>query len=409
MEPDPVLKSLTDNPLAPLPDDQSTCYLIGAGLSAASRFAVPTATGFLAPSFVKHIEGEDETIDLASSRPELKTFLSRIESRFGELSGLNIETVLTDLYVRSFGIGRSWEFENDVTLLTSPGANVERDYQLALAYIRERLPSFASPKAASCPLIKRFVETLRPGDSLVTLNYDEILEHHLAPDHGKMMCFRHLESLIAAPGSLLGGYAAPFLAGSHPGPGNGILAKLHGSNNWFTCSNRACPSSRYIQPFGHWATQGTQFYEAKDGFARCVNCGSPQRAVIVPPTAAKAFDDFPKLGVLWSRAYEAFRAASRWVLLGVSLATTDFHLGAFLRSLSAQAGTVPQTANRLEIVIADKDPKPVARRMLSVLAPRGRTAVTRADREFYVANSIEAYVNATEGAIERFGSASRPP
>ena len=87
----------------------TVCYLVGAGLSAESLYQVPTAVGFFSRTFEKHYADQVKQINVPGLVPDLADLLDRIEEDYGPLEKLNLETVMTDLYVRAFGIARSWE------------------------------------------------------------------------------------------------------------------------------------------------------------------------------------------------------------------------------------------------------------------------------------------------------------
>ena len=316
----------------------SVSYLVGAGLSAGSAFCAPTSKGFFARSFTKHCDGEDREIKLSvdGDAPELASLLDRLETYYGPVEELDLEDVMSDLHLRAYGIARAWgsmDYSRDSARYIPV---LQSDFRLLIRYVRDRLPCVETT-GKRCPRVTSFAQLIRRQDSIVTLNYDTILERHLA-DCKESHHLEYLELSIEPPGSTYGGSAEPIFRNPRPSAQRGVFTKLHGSKDWYTCSNPACLNHAYIFPNNPWYPSTTSRGKEEGPLLRCSACGSSRMPVIVPPTPSKSFEDFPKLGFLWSQSYEALRRAQRWVLIGVSLAATDFHLSSFL---SLADGPVP--------------------------------------------------------------------
>lgn len=359
--------------LKPIPTEASVCYLVGAGFSAATRFRFPTATGFLKHEFDDLTRDEPESVNLDAAAFAVQEALNRIEREYGALDGLNLEALMTDIYVRAFGIGRAWDPDTPGSVGIGPSGELQGLYEALQRCIYLRL-SFTGGAFTPCPLAERLVQALRRQDSIATLNYDVILEAHLDaflarhPAHTQAVgCEQRLERLavlLGPHGSTVGGPAAPMFRELSFKRG-GILAKLHGSVDWYSCPNEHCPNHRYIALAGPW--YGRPLLAMRQ--AGCSHCGWHPRIVIIPPTVLKAFDEFPNLHLLWSQSYHALRRASRWVFMGVSLAPTDFHLAALLRSASRSALRFRGPDPSGQLCIVDKQPECVANRLVDALAP----------------------------------------
>ena len=63
----------------------------------------------------------------------------------------------------------------------------------------------------------------------------------------------------------------------------------------------------------------------------CRFCGMALRTMIVPPVIGKRFEDVGKIAFLWNLALREMRAARNVVIIGVSLAPTDFDLRWLIR------------------------------------------------------------------------------
>ncbi len=382
----------------------SVCYLVGAGLSAQSVFSAPTSNGFFARTFTKHCDGEDKEIELSDEAAgrELAGLLDRLETHYGPIKELDLEDVMSDLYLRAFGIARAWGWMDDSRDPALYIPDLQADYRLLIRYVRERLPSVEWTEKR-CPMVEKFAQLIRAQDSIVTLNYDTILERHLADKENHHLGY--LESSIGPPGSTYGGAAEPIFR--HPGPsdGRGVFTKLHGSKDWYTCSNPACLNHTYIFPNNPWYPSTTSMGKKEGALLRCPACGSSRVPVIVPPTPSKSFEDFPKLGFLWSQSYHAFRMANLWVFIGVSLARTDFHLSSFFRSLTGPSPLTGQRRN-VEICVVNRDRETVtevADRLTLAMSPHAANAFRSGwkSNPIYAFESIDQFVNAAGASDQR--------
>jgi len=342
--------------LRAIPPPSEICYFLGAGFSKASNYELPTANEFLSRDALIYCRdrlNQKGTISV-SKHPDLSQLLIRLEARYGDVGSLNLEDVMSDLYERSAGIGEPWS-NRDATLVdrvlpfrdpdvraiapdgipvepAPEGSDLGRDYGLLLRFICLRL-RVVEASDDECPRVHRFLSTLRRRDSIITLNYDTIVERHLTRRQGDtpVGCER-LEMLnvwIGPPGSTHGGAGVPIIEPFQPTE-RGYLVKLHGSVNWRACPRPMCPNHWYIQP-----TEGLR-PEMGDGVeqGRCTACGSIPDVVIIPPIALKSFDRFPKLRLMWLQAFHALRLAPRWVFIGVSFAPTDMQLRSLVRAAS---------------------------------------------------------------------------
>ncbi len=345
----------TKDNLRPLQGSHSICYFLGAGFSAQSNYRLPTAVGFLsreAPVYSHDWRGQKGSI-CASEREDLLQLLLRLEARYGELGLLNLETVMSDLYERTAGIGQPWgdrdaayvdqvlPFENPglrpvaprgIRLAPRPeGSDLRRDYELLLLYIALRLRT-VEVAPDECPMARRFLDTLRLRDSIITLNYDTIIERQWtrSPEY---------RTLPDERVDLLGNYIGAPACGHQTGPAmlddvqpgaRGFFAKLHGSVDWRSCPDPMCPNHKHIASTSRRRPGTLNGAEQRN----CAACGSVVQPVIIPPVATKPFERFPKLRLMWLQAFRALRLAPRWVFIGVSFAPTDTQLRSLVRAAS---------------------------------------------------------------------------
>lgn len=120
------------------------------------------------------------------------------------------------------------------------------------------------------------------------------------------------------------------------------LLKLHGSLNWLYCPT--CNSIR-ITPKEKGVMRIFTHSEV------CENDQSDQRALIIPPTWQKVYDN-PYLVSIWLEAERILRKASKVVFVGYSLPESDVHIKYLMKkSLFRNRGPHP------EIIVIDRDGK----------------------------------------------------
>ena len=195
-------------------------------------------------------------------------------------------------------------------------------------------------------LYTRLVSKLAPGDAILTLNYDTLLD----------------SALVNAgwnPGKgygLIGGDSKLGWTRARPVPSPRLadvsLFKLHGSLNWYVRGT-----------FGKLA----RVFEAKPTRVliserpRTNEFGSLVRQ-IVPPIYGKFFAH-KHWRVLWSAAHDAVVEAEALVIIGCSLVDTDFHLSGML---SHAVKKRKSSQNPFELVAA-VDRTKVRRKWLALL------------------------------------------
>ena len=390
------------NSLRALSPDDRVCYLLGAGFSAAVDDNYPTACNFLMRKIPRYTvtkgKLELDFKDYDEGEPDLKGLLCRIKEQYGCLDSLNLEHVITDLYVRAFGLGRAWERAVSLHRSHHPVFELQEDYRKLIEYIRLRL-DYLAEYPDEHRLARRFVKALRRSDSVLTLNYDTVVERHLdSKDKAKRL--KRLQNAIGPPGSGCLGPPAPMFRGRAPGE-RGVFAKLHGSIDWITCPNENCPNRHYIQAISAYYPanrDGPKF--AGMNRSHCDTCGWSSEIVIVPPTAAKPFERFPRLSVMWSQAHEALRQAQRWVFIGVSFAATDFHLSTLLRAASRDArafrGTRKHTGQICIVNKGKEAAEDVKGGLLSALSREAKKCVADDENPIVPFESLEQYLHTVE-------------
>jgi len=358
-------------------------YFLGAGFSVASCPKYPTSDGFLT---------RDKQI--LTDHEYLVKVLERIEAHHGPLEQVNLEDVMTDLEVRAFGLGHAWEDAEPQAGRENSLPTLRRDFEGLIRYITIRL-RLLDQEPEEHTLAQRLLRSLKQQDSVITLNYDTIVERHLAlvKESGTDRRVHHLGWTIGPPGSCYGGDRTA-LWKTFDSPEHGILAKLHGSVDWVTCPNPDCPDHSYISTI---PGRDRSRPDIEPADARCTTCASGTQTVIIPPTAVKAFERFPKLRLMWLQSYHALRRAQRWVFIGVSFAPTDFHLSALIRSASSRAKYIGADSRGGQICVVNKDhnsAKEAAERLCRCLAPKVRSRIESGEDTIALFHSVDEYLDA---------------
>ncbi len=282
--------------------NQKTVYLLGAGASNGSDFGLPLMEGFFREEDFNN-----------GNYPNLSKFIKKHFQKI-PFCNLNLEEVITflELSIDKFGsFGKIPE-----TYLYEARREFEK-------YVVGRLKLDPGNKKCSKHLI--LAKNLNDGNSVISLNYDEIMQYTLwhTGDAEASLLSRSHRLLFPLGTAKIGGAVGP-----SPAPKNieSYFLQLHGSINWLYCPNPICWLHQSFYP-----TTCTPSQEYKEGNP-CIYCGSPLSYVIVPPTMNKAFQKYPRLGIVWSLAYREIEEADKLVFIGLSLAESDYYLNWLIKS-----------------------------------------------------------------------------
>jgi len=308
---------------------EKTVYFLGAGASNGSIFGLPTMEGFFR-------EDELALDDFSELREFTETIFPKI------LPGkLNLEDVITYL---ELSIDRFGSFGK------RPYGNLYSARQQFNQYVRRRLTYESVDDKNWCPRFEKIFRGLGKNDTIITLNYDLVIDHtleavaHENSKRDKFLWRGKLRSLLCPPiyaNGRMGVYVDEREWES------GWYLKLHGSIDWCYCPNPNCLSHQIMNVFSGSSDDGTHV---------CSSCGSSIEMAIVPPTMHKAFGKYPKLGVIWSIAHQELIASSSIVFIGVSFRPSDYYLSWLMKS------SCLKTKNRVRsVVVVDKCESAVGR------------------------------------------------
>lgn len=284
-----------------------TTYILGAGASKGSDFELPCMSDFFQKGYS------------ASEYPQLDRFIKNYFKK-SPLSDLNLEDVITAIDMRNDPFGKFGQGEESyINLARKQLSN----------FIVDRLNYSSSEGKKWCTKHKDFIQCLTPEDSIITLNYDLIIEWSLInlKESGKED-FNLLKRQAYALGRpTYYGRTPPYLVEKNPE--NGHYIKLHGSLNWLYCPRENCVNN---QSFYSTYNENKNTIDELAINKICQACGDTLERVIVPPTMNKVFKKFPKMGFLWNLAHREIILSNRIVIIGLSLTESDYYLRWFLRS-----------------------------------------------------------------------------
>ena len=303
--------------------------ILGAGASrGASCFEDTWAQSPLDADFFDQIDRLKNTSD----GKELRKLVEFARDEFGVAERLQMEPFFTQLESLN-------EFHG--SLKVDPGPRVRQyqqhldNFSSYLAATFRSLRSICSSPGIECNHHKVLASSLRSGDSILSYNYDCIIDAALCSEGGKSWNARY-------------GYGAEVGGGReawHDHSGRGRIAKesiqllkVHGSLNWKRRSDGGVDLRRDPYEDDHRS-----------------------RNEVIPPVWNKRIAEDPVLGEVWKKARNSLRTGPVLVVVGYSVPDTDLLSQALLRVASAEGG---KTLSHVLIVNPDQFAR---RKLMSVL------------------------------------------
>lgn len=306
-------------------------WLVGAGASIShSRGVFPTLEGLPAAAAKRGVlkapgQSYDELLRYTRAR-------FRVDLAQGPK--VDLERVLTTL---------------DVDIEVRAEASLLRAREQLLTYLRDTIDELHKAADAArrqdgqgAGEYERFAGHLGPSDTVITFNWDLLLDDALGRTDALSSSGDEARSVKPSgrwgfPAMFEGGgqYTAfvQRLSGwgewnrrallppaPEPSDGDrevGYYLKAHGSADWYYCTVPTCRAYGRVFPLLVAATR------PRDELA-CGACGEPSALLIVPPTLNKRLRDLPMLRRLWTLAAREVEAADEVLVWGYSLPPTDF-------------------------------------------------------------------------------------
>ena len=169
---------------------------------------------------------------------------------------------------------------------------------------------------------------LRKTDTIITFNWDLLLDNILKREG---ILAQQYNKSIKDPDALSGHYWQFILDLSALGErtmlhvalsepyqewrsGVGCYLKMHGSIDWFYCSNEHCRASRKVFP----VMEPSQAHY-------CSECHELLSSLVIPPVLNKGYRQYPLIRRIWNLAAKELSFAGELVIWGYSLPPTDFY------------------------------------------------------------------------------------
>jgi len=236
---------------------------------------------------------------------------------------LNIEALFTYIEI---------DIENDSNAL------VVQNKDKLLLMIRQILMKLQNDVNDKKGEYDEFCKNLNPNDTVITFNWDILLDNKLGRNENLLRRF-HEQELEAAEKKALNDKINSFplqykrfinkLSAIHEQTFGGISVKtpytewsaddgyylkLHGSIDWFYCKNENCRASNMVFPVE---------MPIKPYF--CSECHERLENLIIPPILKKVHRRYPLIRRLWNVAIREIKEADEIVFWGYSLPLTDFY------------------------------------------------------------------------------------
>jgi len=226
----------------------------------------------------------------------------------------------------------SWNTVDLEEILTS--VELSREFQgldsdagAQYVLIRNKLIRYLWRVIAYCTLrkygahSKKLVQSLPWDATLITFNYDLLLDQEQITEHEVLSPQYQYSSDPALARELV-----------LPQEATGLFLKMHGSLNWFRCTNGRCLSKSGIQFQLDTARCLDRAMGMHIGEESCRYCGSETIPAIVPPVLRKPITEDSLLRTIWGQARQKLNSAEVIVLIGFSAAPTDFYASWLIRS-----------------------------------------------------------------------------
>jgi hypothetical protein len=310
----------------------SVVFILGAGASYGESLAVidrlppppatptptPLTNGFFREALYNSIHYEGATA--AKDYPEAFDYIPRSRLLTEPVGTGNWQTLDLEQIFTSIELERAF-------------SNPESDRAAKATLVRNQLVRYIQRILSMCTQYcygqnyRRLASKITPDDSVLTFNWDLLLDQELLGFANGIVnprsqysnfAFLTLGQNLTRGTAILGG--TPL----------GMYLKMHGSFNWFLCTNPKCRlSSEVVLDID---TQLSLERAMGIGYSHCFNCGSDLLPLLIPPLLHKPVTDRSIIRSIWGLARQRLEVASKVIVIGFSAAPTDFYAAWLLRS-----------------------------------------------------------------------------
>jgi hypothetical protein len=324
---------------------KSVVFLFGAG---ASRGALDGVKGK-----TRKVPIDRDFFDIASrigerGTPSLASWVtSDVHSLYGRVNGIGLEEYFRDIETRA-EIGQFAKTRNKQKDWNSRKTNLEELIRRVLLQTTWEEDE-QTAKISRSPIHEKIISRAQPGDTLITFNYDTLIEESL----------RHVKSPYWDPsdgyGLAAGGHKKGWSKNwreqrkSEAKSGSEVkLLKLHGSLNWTLYNNDSVRLKP--KPYVVRTRKRVPVYES---------------CAILPPGWHKRIDKNP-FKKLWREARLKLESCQHIVVIGYSMPETDFLAKALFAEVSRMRAA---RKNFLKSLIVAEPNREVSSRVVNAFVP----------------------------------------
>ena len=347
---------------------EKTVYILGAGFSRAFSEMTGTKPEFPVMSdFMVHVNN-DMFWESSFPADEKKALVEWIDTHYIDRNGINVEDLMTVFELMKEGYLESMnydEFESQ-RILADKLLHALKNYIRSRLRLYQNLPDFLKEKYMT------WIKSSKAKSIFVSFNYDSLFE-----DLGGIVFSNNFYYVSEMNSFLLKdtiGWHDKFEFTDFKNPPM-FLYKLHGSLEWYCCSNINC--NQNVKIFSDYAPlsfkEGKPIKEGNKHIPRtfCPICGNNMEFVFIPPQIVKDINKFPKIKLMWRHVAQAIKLCTNIVIIGYSFPLTDARTTyMMMRSLEGRE-------KKVEWTIVDIKPKKIQKRLIEIL-PKHKNIINKA-------------------------------
>lgn len=286
----------------------NTIFILGAGASRAvttsSKLPSPLATDFFKENYIKaNWPGKFPSSDYSNTK-----LYELVTHYFGKKDDINIEEVYSFLDFIANSYYSTYSEKLDIQM----AKHELLEYLFHILYFEIEYSS---------KHYNKIVENLKSGDSIITFNWDLMIDEVLLNNKQGKIIHDSLNEIIN-PTNSFGNNDYDTLA--YNNLHKGYFLKMHGSINWAICENNQC--HRHNIPF--------IFNPKKEIYLslwNCNYCGGKLEMLLMPPHVHKNFRANRIFNLQAKIAYEKIYTARDLIIIGYSFPEFDFEVNSLFR------------------------------------------------------------------------------